>query len=176
MALTYRLAPANLAADYVHLRSQTRQNAIGKARLAALGVTAQSWANDIQRNHLLGFVAEQCASLAGYCFANLQTGEVVVLAVLPDFENQGVGRHLLHRVVHELWQRGWPRIFLSCSADPASRSYGFYRHLGWLGTGSVDDRGDELLELTRPLPGAASVQAPPHWPPSTALTPDDRTK
>ena len=41
---------------------------------------------------------------------------------------------------------GHQRLFLGCSADPQSRSYGFYRHLGWRSTGEFDAHGDEILE------------------------------
>lgn len=74
--------------------------------------------------------------------------ECVALAVLPDFENRGVGRELLRRTVEELAGYGHGRLFLGCSKDPGSRSCGFYRHLGWRSTGTTDERGDEILELT----------------------------
>jgi GNAT superfamily N-acetyltransferase len=75
-----------------------------------------------------------------------ETGEIQVLAVLPDFENCGVGRELLGRTSKELAKLGHARLFLGCSPDPASRSYGFYRHLGWRSTGTFDKYGDEILE------------------------------
>lgn len=39
------------------------------------------------------------------------------------------------------------RLFLACSSDPNVRSYGFYRHLGWMATGEHDEAGDEILQL-----------------------------
>lgn len=69
-----------------------------------------------------------------------------MLAVAPAFEYQGIGRALLERVVNDLWQAGPRRLFLGCSKDPATRSYGFYRHLGWRSTGAFDAAGDEVLE------------------------------
>jgi len=69
-----------------------------------------------------------------------------VLALLPEFENQGIGRNLLNLVVTELAGFGHSRLFLGCSPDPESRSFGFYRHLGWLSTEKFDKHGDEILE------------------------------
>jgi GNAT superfamily N-acetyltransferase len=69
------------------------------------------------------------------------------LAILPDFENRGIGRELLDRTSRELASQGHTRLFLGCSTDAASRSYGFYRHLGWRSTGSFDQYGDEILEI-----------------------------
>ena len=51
---------------------------------------------------------------------------------------------------------GWRRLFLGCSTDPASRSHGFYRHLGWQPTGRLDAHGDEILALLLPAPGGGA--------------------
>ncbi len=94
--------------------------------------------------------AEAGDELAGYCFGNMNTGEVVVLAIRPQYENQGVGRQLLSFVVEQLGHCGHKKVFLGCSSDPSVRSYGFYRHLGWRSTGVIDERDDEILELKLP--------------------------
>lgn len=142
----YAPAPPERAPGYIQLRGQTRENAISPARLAALGITAQSWAADIRAQVLQGVMAECDGQMVGYCFGDLHTGEVVVLALLPAFEGQGIGQALLRRVMALLQAHGHQRLFLGCSADPQVRSYGFYRHLGWRSTGQVDAHGDEVLE------------------------------
>jgi hypothetical protein len=58
-----------------------------------------------------------------------------------------MGRALLDRTSKELANHGHTRLFLGCNSDPASRSYGFYRHLGWRSTGEFDQHGDEVLEI-----------------------------
>ena len=89
--------------------------------------------------------------MVGYCFGSRSTGEIVVLALLPAFEGRGIGKELLRRMSRELEALGHQRLFLGCSADPQSRSYGFYRHLGWRSTGAFDGNGDEILEcFTKP--------------------------
>ncbi|MBM3521852.1 MAG: GNAT family N-acetyltransferase [Alphaproteobacteria bacterium] len=147
MTIEFKTAPPDLAAEYIRLRSMTRENGVSEERLRALGITATTWANDILSKELQGFVAQSNGELAGYCFGNTKTGEFVVLAVKPVFEGQGIGRHLLSLVVDQLKLRGHKRLFLGCSSDPSVRSYGFYRHLGWLSTGAAEQRGDEVLEL-----------------------------
>ncbi len=142
----YRPAQPADVADCIVIRGQTRENAVSVARLAALGITYESWRESVQSGALPGFVCCDGARIVGYCFGERATGEVVVLALLPGFEHRGIGRQLLNRVVAELIRAGHARLFLGCSADPASRSYGFYRHLGWRSTGQVDHHGDELLE------------------------------
>jgi GNAT superfamily N-acetyltransferase len=77
---------------------------------------------------------------------------MVVLALLPAHEGRGIGQRLLGRVIAHLGEAGHKRLFLGCAADPATRSFGFYRHLGWVSTGTFDQAGDEILELFTPAP------------------------
>lgn len=140
-------ARAEEAPSFVRLRGLTRENAVSEARLASLGITARTWAEQVRTGLLLGFTATQHGRLIGYCFGNVESGEVVVLALLPEAEGHGVGKHLLGQVVAALRQLGHRKLFLGCSPDPAVRSYGFYRHLGWRPTGAFDSHGDEVLEL-----------------------------
>jgi len=82
----------------------------------------------------------------GYFF-DFSNEDYLVLSLLPAYEERGIGRRLLALVIEHLAALGHRRLFLGCSADPATRSHGFYRHLGWVSTGTVDRAGDEVLEL-----------------------------
>jgi GNAT superfamily N-acetyltransferase len=134
------------AVECVVLRGQTRENAVSRERLKSLGITAQSWAEDIRTGELPGHICLAQGRMVGYGFGSRSHGEVVVLALLPSFEARGIGKELLRRVCGDLIALGHERLFLGCSSDPKSRSYGFYRHLGWRSTGAFDARGDEILE------------------------------
>ena len=145
--LAFRLAVAADIAACVELRGRTRENAVPAERLAALGITEASWADDVRSERLTGHVCIAGGAIVGYCFGDNASGEVVVLALLPAFEAKGIGRRLLDLVVAHLARRGHRRLFLGCAADPKTRSHGFYRHLGWVSTGAFDAAGDEILEL-----------------------------
>jgi GNAT superfamily N-acetyltransferase len=148
--LMYRPAtPADIPVC-LELRGKTRENAISAERLANMGITVESWARDVSSGTLPGYVCTDQEAIAGYCFGDKASGEVVVLALLPAFECRGVGRHLLGLVVEHLRLLGHRRLFLGCSADPSTRSHGFYRHLGWVSIGAFDRAGDEILELRLP--------------------------
>ena len=142
----YRAARPEDAAQCVALRGQTRENAVSPERLRALGITVQTWGEDIRRGELPGHICSSEGRMVGYCFGSRSEGEIVVLALLPAFEGRGIGKELLGRMSRDLAALGHQRLFLGCSADPTSRSYGFYRHLGWRSTGELDGRGDEILE------------------------------
>jgi GNAT superfamily N-acetyltransferase len=145
--MNIRLATPDDIKACVMLRGQTRENAVAVEQLAALGITAESWADDVISGSLTGYVCTEHESIVGYCFGDNTSGEVVVLALLPAFERRGIGKHLLKLVIKHLSDTGHKRQFLSCAADPATRSHGFYRHLGWKSTNTFDQAGDEILEL-----------------------------
>lgn len=146
MTITYRQAVPDDAQACVVLRGQTRENAFTVEALRAVGVTRETWEAGIRAGILPGYVAMAESQMIGYCFGDKQTGEIVVLALLPAYEGSGIGRKLLSMVVEDFRARGLRRLFLGCSADPKVRSYGFYRHLGWRSTGMIDAANDEVLE------------------------------
>ncbi|WP_432731603.1 GNAT family N-acetyltransferase [Variovorax sp. W6] len=146
MNIVFRKAVPADTPDCIDLRGRTRENAFTADQLAALGITLESWSAGIADGSLPGHVGTVDGKLAGYCFGDRDTGEIVVLALLPAFEGMGLGKRLLDLMVDEFRALGFSRLFLGCSSDPEVRSYGFYRHLGWKPTGAVDAAGDEVLE------------------------------
>jgi len=157
--LDFRRAVPHDIASCIAIRGRTRENAVPAARLAELGITEASWSGQVERGELLGFVAEDAGALVGYCFGDVATGEIVVLALLPTHEGLGWGRRLLTMTVAQLQSLGHSRLFLGCSDDPAHRSHGFYRRLGWRPTGQRDGFGDEVLELDTAAPAAGYRQS-----------------
>lgn len=150
MTFTFRPATPSDIAECITIRGKTRENAVSAARLAELGITEASWSAQVESKLLPGCICESNGQMAGYCFGEAATGEVVVLALLPEHENQGIGKELLRLTMAELHARGHSRLFLGCAADPGVRSHGFYRHLGWRSTGTTDSHGDEVLEYVFP--------------------------
>lgn len=143
----YRLAVPGDAYECLVIRGRTRQNPATEDLLRSIGITSESWAENIRNGALPGHVCIVDEDIVGFCFGMRETGEIQVLAILPDFENLGIGRELLVRTSKELAKLGHIRLLLGCSPDPRSRSYGFYRHLGWRSTGTYDQYGDEILEI-----------------------------
>ena len=143
----YRRAVPGDAAACIDLRGRTRENAFSAAELAGLGITEDSWAAGIRDDVLPGYIALEGEHMVGYCFGDRDGGEIVVLALLPSHEGRGIGRRLLDLSIADLVEAGHSRLILGCAADPAVRSHGFYRYLGWQPTGEIDALGDEVLEL-----------------------------
>ena len=145
--LEYRRAVPEDVTECLVVRGRTRQNPASEELLRSIGITSESWAENIRSGALPGHVCIVDEKIVGFCFGMRETGEIQVLAILPDFEDHGIGRELLDRTSKELAKQGHTRLFLGCSPDPVSRSYGFYRHLGWRSTGTFDQYGDEILEI-----------------------------
>src|SRR4029434_6228157 len=99
MTVVYRSAHPEDALACVELRGKTRENAISAERLRSVGITVDSWSNDIRSQRLPGHVCISGGQIIGYCFGDSKTGEIVVLAVLPEFEGMGIGRTLLSMVM-----------------------------------------------------------------------------
>jgi ribosomal protein S18 acetylase RimI-like enzyme len=148
--VNYRHAISSDAEECVRLRGRTRENAISPSSLATRGITASSWGSAIATGQLPGWLCIVDGEIAGYCFGDKSSGEIVVVALLPQYEGRGIGKALLSLVMEELRASGHKRLFLGCSSYSGHRSYGFYRHLGWRSTGLLDDNEDEVLEFLSP--------------------------
>ena len=114
MPIEYRPAPPELAAEYIELRGLTRENPITEEALRSFGITAKSWAQDIRSEQTQGFIALSGEQMVGNCFGDFRSGEVLVLAVRPAYEGQGIGQRLLALVVELLKRHGYTRLFLGC--------------------------------------------------------------
>jgi GNAT superfamily N-acetyltransferase len=94
-----------------------------------------------------GWVCLDSSTVVGFCNGDAETGEVLVLAVLPDYERRGIGTYLLSRIVEWLRSVGSNTIWLAASPDPRKRAHDFYRSRGWEPNGEIDENDDEILEF-----------------------------
>ncbi|MCV2355259.1 GNAT family N-acetyltransferase [Paucibacter sp. B2R-40] len=130
------------------IRATTRENAIGRARLAELGITPDSIRSALQAGEMHSWVALPGEHAVAFCSVADRSGEVLVLAVQAGFEGRGLGRALLQTAVKHLREvAGCERIWLMAGVDPTLRSHGFYRAQGWRPSGRRDESGDEELNL-----------------------------
>jgi ribosomal protein S18 acetylase RimI-like enzyme len=132
------------------VRAATRENVISRERLADIGITRASVAESLAAGTTRGWVCSCESRIVGFCMGKSVAGEGLVLAVLPEFEGQGIGKTLLSQAVG--WLRSFkpPRVWLGASPDPDTRAHGFYRSLGWRPVGERDAHGDEILVLPSP--------------------------
>jgi len=134
------------------VRTHTRENTVSREHLAVLGITPQSVARDMASGKMKSWVCLDQTNLVGFCNGDSTTGEVLVLAVLPEYEGKGIGTRLLAHVVEHLRSIGFGEAWLATTSDSRIRAHGFYRSLGWQSTGEKLAHGDEILalELNKP--------------------------
>ena len=145
--MQYRRAISSDLPACLDVRGRTRDNPLTVDHLASLGITPESGGPLIDSGHSVGFVATSTSQVVGFCFADTRSGEVTVLALLPEFEGEGIGRTLLQLTTQILFSSGYEEVWLKASPDSQTRAYGFYRHLGWQWRGITDEIGDQILRL-----------------------------
>jgi GNAT superfamily N-acetyltransferase len=145
MVLTFRETRVTDIEQLFDVRAATRENPLSREALAELGITPESTAADLLSGRIKGWVCVHESGVVGFCSGHLESREVLVLAVLPEFEGQGIGKQLLERTVDWLRSEGAGRIWLSASPNPLRRAHGFYRAQGWQPTGERTPFGDEIL-------------------------------
>jgi ribosomal protein S18 acetylase RimI-like enzyme len=129
------------------VRARTRENGMSPQQLLEIGITPESVAADIASGKVTSWICLDESKPVGFCNGDVETGEVLVLAVLADYEGKGIGKRLLAAVVEALRSAGCDKIWLAASSNPAVRSHGFYRYLGWRPTGQHTANGEEILRL-----------------------------
>ena len=129
-----------------HVRPRTRENALTLEELRALGITPRSVETWLMGT-TSGWLCETSVhEVVGFCMADRATGELLVIALLPDYEGQGIGGKLMQCAERWLLQSGCSRAWLTTDLDQGLRAYGFYRHRGW--TDWKIERGLRWMELT----------------------------
>jgi GNAT superfamily N-acetyltransferase len=113
------------------VRVATHENRVSREQLAAMGITEASVAEGL-RGDRQGWLCEADGRVVGFAMGDRATGELLVIAVLPEYVGRGIGARLLHAVEAWLEAAGCRRLWLTTDVDPALKAYGFYLHHGWL--------------------------------------------
>jgi ribosomal protein S18 acetylase RimI-like enzyme len=130
MAMEFREITSGDIPDLFAVRIATRENALSHDELAALGITEGSVRGMMETTHR-GWLCAVDGGVVGFAMGNGKTGEMWVVAVLPEFEGRGIGAELMTLVEDWLRSLGWEELWLTTDVDTALRAYGFYRKLGW---------------------------------------------
>jgi ribosomal protein S18 acetylase RimI-like enzyme len=147
MELRYRKAKPSDMERCLDIREITRDNSVPRDFLHTIGVNSEIWCPLIQSEAFKGCVCEYKGVIIGFCFGEVKSAEILVLALHPEFENKGIGKELLLKVVETLKFSGAKKLWLATTSNPKLRAYGFYRYLGWSPTGTFVRNGDEILVL-----------------------------
>ena len=116
--------------------------------LFKFGITVESCIRQLGTTHK-GWVCEINGIVIGFAVGNRSTGEMWVVAVLPEYEGRGIGRKLLTLTQDWLWSQGCETLWLTTGLPP-TRAYHLYTKLGWKNVGLLEHGGSIRMELYKP--------------------------
>ena len=112
------------------VRAATDENQLSYAELAEMGITAETVKEKLE-GPFKGWLSETGSEVVGFAMGDRSSGELWVIAVLPQFSGQGIGHELLARVENGLAESGCRRLWLTTDIDPRLKAYSFYQSHGW---------------------------------------------
>ncbi len=127
------------------IRVSTKENHFSMEDLADVGITPQS-VSDWLDGSIKGWICEISDKPAGFAMGDSATGEVLVIAIYPEFEKQGIGKKLMIQLQNWLFKSGHNELWLWSNPSSKVRAHGFYRKLGWQSTGEIKGN-NEILKL-----------------------------
>lgn len=130
------------------VRPRTRENALTVEELRRLGITPTSVRQRLAGTTKGWLCVTAGGQLVAFCMADRATGELLVIAVLPEYERAGIGGKLMELAEGWLAESGCARAWLSTDLDTSLRAYGFYRKRGWADW--KIERGNRYMELLLP--------------------------
>ena len=116
--------------DLFIVRTRTHQNCLTLGDLHELGITEESVKVRMQGTYK-GWLCEVDGQMVGFAMGDRATGELWVIAVLPEYIGFGIGARLLALVEGWLAESGCTHLWLTTDIDPSLKAYGFYRAHGW---------------------------------------------
>jgi hypothetical protein len=69
-----------------------RAGPLAACRLASHRITTESTAKQIEERRIIGYVCIDGNRIVGYCYGSRRTGEIQVLALLPNYECREIGK------------------------------------------------------------------------------------
>ncbi len=129
------------------VRLSINENQVTLDYLAGIGITPKSITDGLA-GPLNGWLCEVSRKVMGFSLGNKETGEMMVVAVLPEYEKMGIGKKLMELIQDWLFSYDHDEIWLLATPEPELRASGFYKKLGWEKADTSDD-GHQILKLYR---------------------------
>ena len=132
--------------EVLAVRTSTIENSFSLNDLADIGITKQS-VSDWLDGSVRGWLCEIPGKIVGFTMGDSITGEILVIAIHPEYEKLGIGKVLMTHVQNWLWSFGHKSLWLWSNPDDSIRAHGFYRKLGWEPTGETRENNEKLILL-----------------------------
>jgi GNAT superfamily N-acetyltransferase len=141
---TIREATAADMPGIARVRTSVRENLLTVEQLRYRGITNESVAASFLLDSK-GWVAERNGAVVAFTIADRASRSIFALFVLPEFEGQGLGSHLLRLALHWLRENGVADVWLTTGPDTEAAR--FYERRGWVPAG-VAEHGDVRYEFS----------------------------
>jgi GNAT superfamily N-acetyltransferase len=111
----------------------TREQSFTREAMTAVGITEESTVEmmDVTRSHE-GWICEVEGKPVGFAMGNKDTGELWIIAVLPEFERQGIGSQLHNLTEDWLRSQGRKEAWLAVLQDVQVDGYRFFKNRNWI--------------------------------------------
>jgi ribosomal protein S18 acetylase RimI-like enzyme len=129
--MLFREIVENDFTELIIVRSSTDENNISVQDLTSMGIT-EATVSEKLKNGCKGWLCEIDKKIAGFAMGNKNTGEMWVIAVLPQYIKRGIGSKLLGLVEQWLFAEGCSELWLTTDINEKLRAYSFYRKHGWV--------------------------------------------
>jgi|GEM_PF-799179 GNAT superfamily N-acetyltransferase len=116
--------------DLFEVRTATDENNLSLEQLGRLGITPETVAQKLASTYQ-GWLCRAEGRTVGFAMGDRATGELWVIAVLPEFVKKGIGGCLLELVEDWLKECGCRKLWLTTDVDTSLRAYSFYLKHGW---------------------------------------------
>ena len=138
--MIYREATPNDIAQIQEVRHSVKENVLSDPSL----VTDEDCMDYITRRGK-GWVCEINGTIVGFAIADQQDHNIWALFLRPEYEGQGIGRELHHRMLE--WYFSQTKETVLLGTEPHSRAAGFYRKMGWTEAG-LHGRNEVRFEMS----------------------------
>lgn len=155
--MNLRSASVNDVEVLFYIRCSVTENHQSPEELAVLGITIESVKEMIESGDYITIIAEKENQPAGFIMAQISEGYILACFVRPGFESRGIGRTLMNAAETGLHRAGVKQAWLSTGSEPHLRAIGFYRHLGWVDSGYLEDG---QIKFTKTLQAAEQGSEP----------------
>ena len=112
------------------VKTATDENNLSIDELRRLGITETSVKEKLHAS-FKEWLCEKDNKIIGFSMGDGCTGEMCVIAVLPEYINQGIGSKLLKLVEAWLFEKGHYTLWLETDINPKLRAYSFYKKHDW---------------------------------------------
>ncbi len=137
--------------DLFDVRVATHENRLSREELAFMGINENAVREKLAGT-FTGWLCEDSGRIVGFAMGDRSTGELWVIAVLPNYVGRGIGSVLLRRVEAWLFGNQCERVWLTTDVDTRLKAYSFYRQHGW-----KDDRIENGLRYMAKERASAGV-------------------